>query len=186
VLDWHDESPEIHDKIISYTSQAARTLERLGDQRYASHTLINQAASLTAAALYPGKQAYVEQSYSAIHRSIEMSREILDRRAVAFAIEEFARLSMHFGNPYDALRLYASAHTLRHSIGSEVTPEQKPSYEATIDMVREMVRPNDRKNVWDEGARLSMDEAIEYALRTKLGGMRSNVYALFEGGPRLS
>ena len=73
-----------------------------------------------------------------------------DLRAMAFTLEEFARLGPYLGKEEDAVKLCAYADGIRRNISSQIPPEQKPSYDAYVAMSRINLEPVVFQATWND------------------------------------
>jgi tetratricopeptide (TPR) repeat protein len=63
-----------------------------------------------------------------------------------------------------AVRLLAAADTLRLDQGAEWPPDERPAFDATLDLVKTALPDDDFDRGWDDGRRMSLDAAVDYAL----------------------
>ena len=92
-------------------------------------------------------------------------RDLGHRAAVAHELECISYLLAKQGRPGRAATLLAAADALRKRIDSTPTPMEQVEYQKELDSLREQVEGSDFAKAWDEGHRLSMDEAILLATR---------------------
>jgi DNA-binding CsgD family transcriptional regulator len=107
----------------------------------------------------------VQEAETLAHEALGLGREAGDQLGVVDALELLARLAAEQESHREAARLWAAAESLRAQLGYARFPAEQPGYEAALAQAREGVGPNAFRSAWDEGARLSADEAIAYAAR---------------------
>jgi len=91
-------------------------------------------------------------------------RDLGHRSAVAHELECVAYLLSKKEEPVQAVTILSAADALRKLIDSNMTfPEQK-EYAIELARLHEMLDEREFKESWEVGAKMSMDEAIEFAL----------------------
>jgi hypothetical protein len=86
------------------------------------------------------------------------------RRGIARALEGAAFLAVSQGLPERALRLAAAAAHLRQSVGAPRHPEEQFRLDQTLLPAWESVSEAAGKRAWAEGAGMTLEAAIRYAL----------------------
>ena len=97
--------------------------------------------------------------------SLGISRELADRRGIADALFAFARLSARQKNVEQAARLWGAEQRLREEIGLTIPPAGQEDYEKQVSALREALGDEAFSVAWAEGRALTMEQAIEYALK---------------------
>ncbi|MDP7706075.1 LuxR family transcriptional regulator [Mycobacterium sp. TY815] len=85
--------------------------------------------------------------------------------AVPSTLELLARLAVDTGSHTDAARLLGAADAMRHRTGEFRFPLYQAAYSALLTGCRKELGNNDFESAWAEGAALSTDDVIGYALR---------------------
>jgi non-specific serine/threonine protein kinase len=98
-------------------------------------------------------------------RSLALSRDLGHQRSTAIALEDLAAVAVVLGDPAGALRVWTCAGRLRERIGSPRPPADQLRYDAQLAEVRAASDDVTFERVRDEGAALTIDEAVAYVLR---------------------
>ncbi|WP_155769588.1 LuxR family transcriptional regulator [Mycobacterium asiaticum] len=91
--------------------------------------------------------------------------EAAGRLGVPTALEILGRLAADGNSQADAARLFGAADAIRARTGEFRFPMYREAYRVAVDFCRDSMGDNDFQVAWSEGAKLSSDEAISYALR---------------------
>jgi len=87
------------------------------------------------------------------------------RAAVAHELECIAFILSKKGDTQRAAQLLGAAQTLRELIDSSMTTMEQTEYENEVSALHSKMNEFDLEKAWSEGRGMSMDEAIENALR---------------------
>ncbi len=89
------------------------------------------------------------------------------RRTWAFAeiLEILARLASDTGNHREAARLFGAADGIRQRTGEVRFQIYQADYDTSVTVLRNAMEDTDFDAAWAEGAAMSTDEAVAYALR---------------------
>jgi predicted ATPase/class 3 adenylate cyclase len=96
--------------------------------------------------------------------SLEVRQELGDKGGSAWCIERLAEVAQAQGNPEKAVRLLSAAGALRISIGSVIDPADQPEYQNRRAALREKLGQEQFAALWEEGRKLTLEQAITYAL----------------------
>jgi predicted ATPase/DNA-binding SARP family transcriptional activator len=121
--------------------------------------------ALTTRARVTKAQGEPEQAERDIHDALVCGADIQARTGVADILECFADLASVGGSPRDGTRLFGAAHAIRQHIGEVRFQIHQPGYDASVAALRQAMGADDFTRTWEEGAALSLDEAIAYAQR---------------------
>jgi hypothetical protein len=89
-----------------------------------------------------------------------------EKWAVAFLLENLGGLAALQGQPERALRLSSAAGALRETIGAQLSPADEEKLNQILDPARQALGGNLAAAVEAEGRTLSLEQAIEEALRS--------------------
>jgi hypothetical protein len=92
-------------------------------------------------------------------------RDLGHRSAVAHELECISYILAKMGQPQRAVVLLGATDALRKMIDSIPMPIEQVEYAREITSMREKIGEVEFKNSWQEGQRLTMDEAITLAIR---------------------
>ena len=135
-----------------------------GDHDYVAITLDNLA-----------EVAYLQGDYAKACRlyqeSLALRRELGDRSGVADSLEGLATSLAPLRAGLVVARLMAAARKLREDVGSPPTPYKREAYDARIAAASgELPDPAPFDAAWQEGRAMTLEQAIEMALRTAHDG----------------
>jgi predicted ATPase/DNA-binding CsgD family transcriptional regulator len=99
-----------------------------------------------------------------VHEALSLGREAGDQFGVVDALEERARLAARQESGKAAIRLWAAAETLRTELGYRLAVD-RAGMESALARCKQSLGPDDFAAAWAEGAKLSADEAVDYATR---------------------
>jgi tetratricopeptide (TPR) repeat protein len=86
------------------------------------------------------------------------------RRGIARALEGFACLALSQGHAERALKLAGAAGRLRESIGAPLHQEEKIDLDQALVPAWALLGEAESRRAWQEGAAMSVESALEYAL----------------------
>lgn len=104
----------------------------------------------------PGRALYRE--------SLTMLQELGYKLGIAASLESLAGVAAAQGRPEYAARLWAAAETLREAVGSPLPPNKRAAYEEGVAAVRAALGEAAFAEVWEEGRRMALEQAIACAL----------------------
>jgi predicted ATPase/class 3 adenylate cyclase len=105
-----------------------------------------------------------KRALARLGESLEVRQEIGDKGGSAWCIERLAEVAQAQGNPEKAVRLLSAAGALRISIGSVIDPADQPDYQNRRAALREKLGQEQFAALWEEGRKLTLEQAITYAL----------------------
>lgn len=90
--------------------------------------------------------------------------ELGNRGAVAHQFECLAAVALNRSQPERAARLLGAAHALRNELNSEMAPNERPDFEATLAELRLNLDEAPLQAAWSKGERMGLQSAVAYAL----------------------
>ena len=116
--------------------------------------------------------AHVLREHGELDEPLEIYRDLLPkwkdlghRPAVAHELECIAFILSKKGKTERAAQLLGAAEALREKSDSTMTTIEQAEYEKEVSALQEKMDAVDLEKAWSEGRGMSMDEAIENALR---------------------
>jgi len=140
---------QVHEEVLERARQ-------LGSEPVVALTLF-QLASL---ARRDGRH---DDDVSMLSESLRIYRELRDVTGIATTLGEFGEMLALQGDALAAAKLVAASQTMRQRIG-EGTPWISTMNETTLAAIRKQLDEDAIAHAWDEGSRLTVDEAIALAL----------------------
>ena len=98
-------------------------------------------------------------------QSLIMFRTLGDKKGISVSMEAFARLAATEGQSIRAARLWGAAEVLRAEIRSPMPPNKRLGFERNTTEAREAVGEEMFEAAWAQGRSMSLEQAIEYALK---------------------
>jgi tetratricopeptide (TPR) repeat protein len=92
-------------------------------------------------------------------------RDVGHTSAVAHQLECFGFIALAQDYPERALQLFAAANTLREKGGTPMTPDEQIYFDKQLNMLREKLDSIQFDSIWSKGRVMTMEQAIEFALR---------------------
>ncbi len=163
----------------------AMSLHRLGDVERCegddtgAETLYNESLALFQ---QTGRKVFIANirhnlGYIAQHRhdyalaatyfkeSLSLFRDIGDKKGVAECLMGLAGLICAQGHPHQAARLFGAAEALREAVGSVLWPANRLEYQRNLAALRAQLDEDSLAAAWADGRTMTMERAIEQALR---------------------
>jgi non-specific serine/threonine protein kinase len=152
------EADEAHLNLArSLHAQSLALWRELGDQFAIGWALGN----LADVAVLAGDGA---AAHALLAESIQINSGLLSAWGVARALEGFARLAVAQGRTRRALRLAGAAAALRTEAGSRVPPSDETQLRQSLASAWTTEGPDRSAQLYDEGERLTLSDAVDYAL----------------------
>jgi len=144
---------------------ALTAFERLGDRSSVARTKIDLAALVF-------EQGEERNAHEILGVALMSFRDLGNRRGLARAIDELAFFALHQGRPERALRLGGAALAIRRAVGASLHNSERTTLEKRLDVARmhlgaEAAAPE------AEGRSMTIESAVDYALRVARGATRS-------------
>jgi predicted ATPase/DNA-binding winged helix-turn-helix (wHTH) protein len=109
-----------------------------------------------------GNHAAAQAAYC---ESLELFAGLGHRRGIARALEASAGLALAQGCATRALRLAGAAEHLRRQIGARLTPAEQMKLDDSLRPAWDVLGDQQAKQTWEEGAALTLEQAIQYSLQ---------------------
>lgn len=107
----------------------------------------------------------VELAASSHFDALATRNEIADRAGISASLEAVAGVTVLRGNEEHAARLFGAAQGVRERVGHPRPRREQEAYDADVALLRERMGVEDLEQAWAEGAALTIDDAVSYALR---------------------
>jgi predicted ATPase/DNA-binding CsgD family transcriptional regulator/class 3 adenylate cyclase len=141
-----------------HAEQAVATATKLGMRHQLMCALLASARVATATGdIGPG--------HDDAHQALTVGRGIESRTGIIDALECLGGLSAGTDDRDKAARLFGAADALRRSIGYQRFALHQSGYDAAVTVLRASMGEAAFGLAWDEGAALTLDDAVNYALR---------------------
>jgi hypothetical protein len=89
-----------------------------------------------------------------------------DKITISYSLEGFAGLAARRGNAEFAVRLSGAAANLRESIGYKIDPTDRRFRDAYTAELHSALSETDFANLYEQGRKMKLEEAIKLALKT--------------------
>ena len=99
-----------------------------------------------------------------LRESGEYFREIKDKEALAWILEEVAGVALGEHRPERAVRLWAAADKLRETLDAPLAPVAEAVRDRCYAVARAELGQSVWETAWAEGRAMSLDESLDYAL----------------------
>lgn len=106
-----------------------------------------------------------KRAESLLHEALELQKTSGAKIGIVDSLEELATVAVAVESFTEAARLFGAADSLREATGYARFPSEREAHEANVSAAREGLGPEAFEAAWNEGAAMSMDEAIAYAQR---------------------
>lgn len=116
-------------------------------------------------------------------KSLALFREIDDRWAIFQSMISLGRLELAREDYDRAARLFASAQTLRETIGAALSPAENSDYERNVADARSALGETTFATSWEAGSSLGQELAVEYALSGMTGAPATSGHPTPAGPP---
>jgi non-specific serine/threonine protein kinase len=111
-------------------------------------------------------QGDYERALALYKESLTLSRGLGNRMNVVVGLGGLARVVVAQGQPERAARLYGAAEALCEAMGVPLPPSERPDYDRGVAAVRAALGEEAFKAAWEEGRKMTIEEAVEYAMMT--------------------
>ena len=106
----------------------------------------------------------VKESGDLAKESLILWRQLGDTWDVADCLDELALVAVEIGELHRSARLFGASEALRKAIGARRPPAEQAFCMKGIEAARSQLGRNAFTDVWQEGIRMRMEEAIDHAL----------------------
>jgi len=115
-----------------------------------------------------GGLAFLEKRFeeaNTLHKeSLKHKAEVMNKLGIAFSFDGLAQVAAAQGNSQRAAILWGAAEQLRRLLGTPVDPSRQSLFTSLIPMVRQALGLELFQQRWEQGQRLSLAQAVNYAL----------------------
>jgi hypothetical protein len=77
----------------------------------------------------------------------------------------FATIAARFGDPREAATLFAVSFGMHETLGIGYTEKERAEIESDLSLIHERLDIEAFQSAWSEGQTMSMEQAVEYALK---------------------
>jgi len=125
--------------------------------------MVAYALNSLAHVVYLQGDAHEAQRY--YRESLVVSQEIGEKRVIAYSLEGFAKVAARYGNAAQAAHLLGAAEVLRQAIGAPLSATERSELDQDVTVTRERLDAGNFAVAWKEGRAMTMEQAVEYALK---------------------
>ena len=108
-----------------------------------------------------------EQASSLFKESLMLNREVGYPKGVSACLEALAGVALRQGQLIHAARLFGAAEASLEAIGGKLFPTDQAGHEHHLGALRAQMEESSLHAAWAEGKALTVDEAIDYGLKTE-------------------
>lgn len=113
------------------------------------------------------RQGEYDRAETLFKESLALSWEVgIKGGIIALDLEALARVAEEQRKPERTTRLYGAAEALRQAIGYPLSSSARADYDHSVAAARAQIGKEAFASAWAEGRAMSMEEVVEYALRT--------------------
>jgi len=109
-------------------------------------------------------QGKLAEARGHLAEGLSLRREIRDKRGIARSLEAVAGFAVASDDPQRAARLFGAAERVRDEIGSIVQAADRDRYDRDLEATRTALDETAFRQLWSEGAAMSIEESTQYAL----------------------
>ena len=150
-----------------YFRQALEIFRTVGDLTMAAWSLHMLGSGLARLQRY-------DESRPALHQALRHFHDASDASGIALVLDDLASLAVADGELPRAARLRGAARRLTAATGAELAGFVDMQFERGIrPHVTHELSPEELERYGQEGARMTLDEAVAYALDTTIEGLRA-------------
>jgi len=141
-----------------YYEESIATAYELGEKNLVAYALNGLAHVL----YLEGKAAEANHKY---RESLLVSQEIGEKRCIAYCLEGFAKIASRYGSAHQAAQLLGAAEALRQAIGAPLIQAERDELDQDVAVTRNSMGEESFKVTFTEGRNMTMEQAVEYALK---------------------
>jgi len=104
------------------------------------------------------------EARSRLLAALGTSHHLGDRSASVRCLERLAGVEIALEPPLRGTRLASAAEKLRREIGDTLSGPRRQSFQASWDAARTLLGESEFERVWEQGANMTVDQAVDYAL----------------------
>lgn len=98
---------------------------------------------------------------SALAEWTQITRELGNRWLLPYILDSHANLALGVNQANRAARLFGATEALREDLGSQSTAKEKAQYEASLEVLKQMLPETELREAWETGRLASPWDAIE-------------------------
>jgi hypothetical protein len=117
-------------------------------------------------------EGHIQEAAAGYRKTIVLWQKLGHRGAIAHQLESFAFVAKALEQPPRAARLFGAAEALREKIAMPMDPEERVEYDEHVEALRGRMDANALEAAWSEGRKMTMEQAITYALSEAEGKTR--------------
>ena len=107
----------------------------------------------------------LDQAATQFTEALALQTTLTEKRIAQYSLMGIALVAFTKGQAVRAVRLFAAADALREKMGTPLPPSQQTFYDALLKSMRAELDESLFTTVWAEGRRLTLQQAIEFALK---------------------
>ena len=111
------------------------------------------------------RQGEIQRAFSLLEDSIQNTQKAGFMIALIYAMEGLASLNVNQEQPGLAAQLFAWADTMRIKINNPRPPVEQNSVEKDLEIIHSQMEDAAFEKLWDEGSKLTTEEAIDLAMK---------------------
>ena len=143
----------------SYYEESLALFQEVGNEGGIAHALHNLGHVARSEGHYDTARLHYEEA-------LAMFRKLGNKAGIAYSLEGFAGLAGAQGQSERAVRLRGAAEALRETIGVPLPAVDRAKYDHYVETARAALGEEASAAVWAEGCKMTMEEAIEFALNS--------------------
>lgn len=141
----------------AYLEEAIKLYKEVGDRWYVANSLNNLAnVERNLVNLISASRLYLE--------SLQINSELGDGWALAYLLEDIGVCASQLGEDWNGLQLLGAAASLRESIHSPLSPAEEKKLDRQMEHAHQVLSAAEQDEAWEQGRKLSLDQAIELAI----------------------
>jgi len=142
----------------SRLEEAVAIQREIGDKWAIANALNNLGNAVRDLGDYPTSYKYYKES-------LRLNQELGDQQALAYVLEDLGgMLALQGDYPERALKLVASAATIRKSIGAPLSSTEQTKLDHMLTSAHKALPDTEATAAWNEGQSMDLDEVVQQAL----------------------
>jgi predicted ATPase/DNA-binding SARP family transcriptional activator len=141
-----------------FYEESIATAHELGEKNMVAYAL----NSLAHVVYLQGDPIDAQRYY---RESLAVCQEIGEKRVIAYCLEGFAKVAARYGDAAQAARLLGAAEALRQAIGAPLSRAERNELDQDVIVTRERLGQGIFDAAWTKGRAMTMEQAVEYALK---------------------
>jgi predicted ATPase/DNA-binding SARP family transcriptional activator len=146
------------DRAYQLHNESLAIRRQLGDKS----GIANSLSDLGSVAYQQGK---LGEACSCYVESLELLRELGDKEHILDCLEGIAEVASALEQVENAARLWGAAEALRDAMNAPISKGNLSSYTESVSMARSKLTPENWGDAWEQGRRLTLEQAIPMALK---------------------